>query len=188
MEKSAKYVEVVPATTKRWDLLCDLFTGCPGIDGCWCMWPLREPLTHRPDPNGNRKAMKALVNAGEIPGLLALIGERAVGWYAVGPRDRYPQYKREHDQAHAWAIPCIYVDPAADRSLVGRALITAALELAEGSGAASLDGPPPWWSPGDPDAATKMFQDNGFKLIGTGARMAELRRVLHGPAGYDASP
>lgn len=113
--------------------------------------------------------------------MIALRGERAIGWCAVGPRSRYPQYEDDDAGRGAWAIPCIYVAPAADRPRVARALIEAAAELAACNGAVALDGPPPWWLPGDEAAianATTWFLDNGFERVGAGARMPELRRNL----------
>jgi GNAT superfamily N-acetyltransferase len=174
-------VRAVPASIQHWDLLRALFAGSPGVSGCWCMWPLRPPQTHRPDQEANSAAMRARLRSGDSPGLIALVCARAVGWCALGPRDRYPQYVRNGESAAAWAIPCLYIDPGADRREVAHALIAAAADRAAAHGATVLDGPPPWWRPGDAAAVaqiTATFVENGFSLIGPGARMPEFRRVL----------
>jgi hypothetical protein len=47
--------------------------------------------------------------------------------------------------------------------------------------ATAIEGPPPWWLPGDATAialATTVFVENGFAQVGPGARMPDLRRVL----------
>ena len=125
--------------------------------------------------------MKELLESGQSPGLIALAQERAVGWCAAGPRNAYPQYEPTTEQAHHWAIPCLYVDRVADRSAVASALIDAAVRLASENGAVAVAGPPPYWLPGDAAAiaeATSAFVAHGFGQVGTGARMPELRLVL----------
>lgn len=115
------------------------------------------------------------------PGLIALVGERAVGWCAIWPRDTYPQYVPAVDQRSSWAIPCLYVEPMADRSSVAQALIEAAVRLASENAAVVVEGPPPYCLPGDRAAiaqATNMFLENGFVQVGPGARMPELRRSV----------
>jgi GNAT superfamily N-acetyltransferase len=174
-------IEVVPATIEHWDLLAALFAGSKGVNTCWCMWPLRPPTAHQPGHDNNKAAMRSRLLDGESPGLLALSEERAVGWCACGPRHIYPQYESGNEGTTSWAIPCIYIDPAADRKAVAGALIRAATELAVRNVAHAIEGPPPWWLPGDAKAiavATATFLENGFTQIGPGARMPELRRVL----------
>ncbi len=172
---------VAPVTSQHWDLLSALFATSPGINACWCMWPLRSPMTSGPDESKNQAAMKTLLNSGESPGLIGLADDHAVGWCALGPRNRYPQYQATTDRSVSWAIPCIYVEPKSDYELVARTLIVAAVKLATTSDATVLEGPPPWWLPGDAAAiarATDTFLESGFTQIGPGARMPEFRRLL----------
>lgn len=125
--------------------------------------------------------MKELLDSGQSPGLIALLQGRAIGWCAVGPRRNYPQYTPTTDDPILWAIPCLYVHRAANRSEVARVLIDAAVELASENDAHVVEGPPPYWLPGDTlaiAAATKIFLENGFEQVGPGARMPELRRIL----------
>jgi GNAT superfamily N-acetyltransferase len=176
-------ITVTPLGIAHWDLVCELFATSSGVDGCWCMWPRRSRGTHTSDRNANKAAMKQLLDSGHSPGLIALVGERAVGWCAIGPRTAYPQYDPTKDRRISWAIPCLYVDRAADRGSVARALIEAAVRLASENAAAVVEGPPPYWLPGDEAAvaaATSAFVENGFEQVGPGARMPELRRCLGG--------
>jgi hypothetical protein len=172
---------VVPVAPEHWASLGDLFAKSQGVDECWCMWPLRSPLTFCPDRSVNRAAFKSLLDSGHSPGLVALNEERAVGWCALGPRKTYPQYEEMQASRSNWAIPCIYIDPTAHRDRVAYSLIETAAERAIANHAAFLDGPPAWWSPGDAAAtalATKIFLANGFDRIASGARMPVLRREL----------
>lgn len=63
---------------------------------------------------GNRRAMKAIVDSGKLPGLLAYLETQPAGWCSVAPReefsslDRSPLLKRLDDQP-VWSIVCFYV-------------------------------------------------------------------------------
>jgi GNAT superfamily N-acetyltransferase len=174
-------VDVVPATIHHWDRLRALFTASAGVSGCWCMWPLCPPKTFRPDERKNKAAMKGLLDAGFSPGLIALDTERPVGWCALGPRERYPQYEKGQDDSVVWAVPCIYLARQGDRDGVARALLETAVQMARANAAAMLEGPPPWWSPGDDLAvaeAIDTFLKNGFRQTGPGARIPTLTRTL----------
>lgn len=174
-------VNVERLSIAHWDAVNELFATSPGANGCWCMWPRRPRGTHTTDSNANRTAMKELLDSGHSPGLVALTGQIAVGWCAFGPRNSCPQYERSIDRAVHWAVPCLYVCRAADRQSIARALIAAAVDLASENGAVALDGPPPYWLPGNAAviaAATDTFLENGFARVGPGARMPELRRIL----------
>lgn len=69
-------LEVHPLTPDRWNDLVALFTsrGSGQVRWCWCMYYRRSG---RPDVHGdmtvaehNRDSLKALVDAGTVPGLL----------------------------------------------------------------------------------------------------------------------
>lgn len=181
MASDEESIEVVPATIDHWDLLTGLFAGSPGVNECWCMWPLRPPGTHEPDHDRNKASMRSLLVADESLGLLALARNRAVGWCACGPRHKYPQYADEQEGSKFWAIPCLYIERPRDRKRIAQILIKAATEQAVRHAAAAIEGPPPWWLPGDAAAiamATATFLENGFTQTGSGIRMPELRRAL----------
>jgi GNAT superfamily N-acetyltransferase len=159
-----------------------LFATSSGVRECWCMWPRRPRGMHSADRIANAAAMKELLDSGQSPGLIAVAEGRALGWCAAGPRATYPQYTPTTDPSVRWAVPCLYVRQTADNRSVARALIAAAVALACENGAVTVDGPPPYWLPGDTDAvaaATRAFLENGFENVGPGARMPELRHRLH---------
>ncbi len=92
---------VAPLTPDRW---CDLETifrakGCSVARGCWCM-AYRFSGSREPLPPGmtraqaNRAGLKALVDAGNPPGLIGYHGKVPVGWVSVGPREEYAKLKR----------------------------------------------------------------------------------------------
>ena len=81
--------------------------------------------------DGTRAALKALVDRGDVPGLLAYVDGEPVGWCSVGPREAFPRLERSRvlkrvDEEPVWSIVCFYVARAAR----GRGLMT---ELVQGA-------------------------------------------------------
>ncbi len=84
-----------PLTPDRWDDFVAVFGARGACAGCWCMWwklSRKEWEAHK--GTGNRRAMKKIVDAGEVPGLLAYHDGRPVGWCAIAPRERYATIER----------------------------------------------------------------------------------------------
>lgn len=141
-------LEFHPLTPRRWDDFEELFGKHGAYSGCWCMYWRITRAQHAENGNeGNRLAMKALVDGGEVPGILAYHNERAVGWCSVGPREdfgsleRSPKLKRV-DSRPVWSVVCFYM--AKDyrgRGLMGL-LLAAAVEHARCSGASIVEGYP----------------------------------------------
>jgi GNAT superfamily N-acetyltransferase len=82
---------------------------------------------------GNRRAFKALVDAGVIPGILGILDGEPAAWCSVAPRDQYGALNRSPvlrrmDDIEVWSIVCFYVAPRCrGRRLLG-ATIRAAVE------------------------------------------------------------
>src|SRR5919108_4184082 len=92
---SAPDLAFYPVTPDRWPDLEALFGPRGACAGCWCMWwrlTQKEFDARRGEPN--RQALRAIVAAGEPPGILACSAATPVGWCAVEPRERYPRLLR----------------------------------------------------------------------------------------------
>jgi hypothetical protein len=84
-----------PLTQARWSDLERLFGRNGACGGCWCMlWRLPRKQFEAQKGDGNRKALRALVAAGQVPGLLGYLGGQPVGWCALAPRGDYPALGR----------------------------------------------------------------------------------------------
>jgi GNAT superfamily N-acetyltransferase len=143
-------VEIVPATTDLWPLLVDLFAhrGGPDTRFCWCIfWRVRSKDFSEASPAVNRERLRALVEQGPPPGLVAVENDRAIGWVGLAPR---PEYQRiEHsrviprvDGPVPWAISCFVVSRDARGQGVASALLAAAVDHAQAAGAAAVEGYP----------------------------------------------
>jgi GNAT superfamily N-acetyltransferase len=134
---------IEPLTAARWSDLVALFER-PGLSvarGCYCMYYRRSGRHERPPgmtySESNRRALKALVDRGVVPGLIGYEGKRPVGWVSLGPRADYPKLKRSSimkplDEKPVWSIVCFVVDPAARGRGVAEAMLGGALAWARG--------------------------------------------------------
>ena len=137
-----------PLTAERWAEFETLFGPNGACGGCWCMW-WRLPRSRfaAQKGEGNRRALRSLVDGGEVPGIMAYQGSRPVGWCSVAPRDSFPSLDRSRvlarvDGEDVWSIVCLFVARGFRRSGVSRYLITAACEFARSLGATVVEGYP----------------------------------------------
>lgn len=145
---------VRPLTPSRWPDLEALFNakGCAVARGCWCMC-YRRSGPRGPLPRGvteaqaNRAELKALVDAGTVPGLIGYCGMVPVGWVSLGPRQEYARLRRSRvmkavDDQPVWSVIC-FVVPAEFRGQgVARALLDGAIAYAKKHGATLLEAYP----------------------------------------------
>lgn len=107
--------EFRPLTKERWFDLERLFGERGACGGCWCMWWRQKSSEYeRMKGEGNRKAMKAIVRKGEIPGFIAYENDIPVAWCAVAPRERFPRLStsrilKKIDEKPVWSVVCLYV-------------------------------------------------------------------------------
>jgi GNAT superfamily N-acetyltransferase len=144
----AEEIEFHPVTPDRWADLERLFGERGAYGGCWCMWwRITRAEFEKQHGEGNRTALKALVDAGKIPGLLAYAAGEPVGWVSVGPREDYPVLGRSWtlkpvDDQPAWSIVCFFVAKPYRKAGLSERLIGAAVDYARQCGAAIIEGYP----------------------------------------------
>ncbi len=133
-------LEFCPLTPDRWVDLERLFGPHGATSGCWCMWWRRTAKEFAAcTGDENRAAFRALVDAGDEPGVLAYAGGEPVGWCAIAPRERTPRLARSRtlrpiDDEPVWSITCFFVARPFRRRGVTSALIGAACDFARERG------------------------------------------------------
>lgn len=155
-------------------------------------WRLTSAQFDRGAPGGgraNRDAMRAIVDGGRVPGLLAYLGERPVGWVSVAPREEFGRVERSRvlrpvDDRPAWAVVCFFVDRTARGRGVAAALLRAALGYAAEHGARIVEGYPV--EAGKPAAESytgvlSMFEGAGFREVARRGARAIMRKEVRGP-------
>jgi len=70
-----------PVTPERWKDMTDLFGLRGACGGCWCMWwRIKRSEFDMRKGAGNRRAMKRIVDSGEVPGILAYDGTEPLAY------------------------------------------------------------------------------------------------------------
>ena len=177
-------LEVHPVSAERWADLELLFGENGAFSGCWCMWwrvTRAEFSGHaRNKGEGNRRALKALVDAGQVPGLIAYIDGQPVAWCSIGPRESYGSLERSRtlkriDDRPVWSVVCFFVArPHRGHGLMAP-LLEAAVEYAARHGAKIVEGYP--WAPSQErrPSGTEAFM--GFAQAFSSAGFSEAARV-----------
>ena len=152
MTRATQEIVCRTLTPTRWGDLLELFGERGAYAGCWCMF-LRVRQSEfnegaRSKGRGNRRAFKELVDRRKVPGLLAYVDGRPVGWCSVAPRshfgrvERSPTTKPVDDESGVWSIVCFYIDRRHRGRGVGAVLLEGAVEHARKKGARIVEGYP----------------------------------------------
>jgi GNAT superfamily N-acetyltransferase len=110
-------------------------------------WRLRRAQFDQQKGAGNRDAMKALVDGGEVPGILGYQHGKAVGWCAVAPRSTYIRLETSRvlkpiDELPVWSVSCLFVDKAYRKKGISVALLRAAVDYVRDRGGKVVEGYP----------------------------------------------
>ena len=111
------------------------------------LWRLTRKQFESQKGEGNKLAMKTIVNAGEVPGILAYHNTEAIGWCAIAPRSRFSALSRsrilrEIDDRTCWSIACLFIEKTYRKKGVSTELLLAASEYAKSQGAELVEGYP----------------------------------------------
>ena len=173
---------VKPVTPARWPDVERVFAarGCSVARQCWCMFYRRSgappPLRKgRRRADANRADLKALVDAGSEPGLLAYLGEEPVGWVSLAPREEFAKLERSPvmkpvDDRPTWSIVCFVVPSEYRGQGVARALLRGAVAYARKRGARLVEAYPVDKARRSPDdamwfGAKSMYDRAGFTEV-----------------------
>ena len=139
---------IEPVTPDRWGDFETLMGPRGASGGCWCMlWRTGRSEWEAGKTGGNRDAIKAVIVAGEVPGVMAYDGAEAVGWCSVAPRAAFPGLARSRvlkpvDDAPVWSVTCFFIRRSHRGRGVSTALLDGACALARSRGAAVVEGYP----------------------------------------------
>jgi GNAT superfamily N-acetyltransferase len=96
---------------------------------------------------GNRAELEAMAADGPAPGLVAIDGERVVGWVSLGPRTVFERLEQSRtiprtDDRPVWSVVCFVVGLDSRGSGLSRTLIDAAVAYAADHGAPAIEAYP----------------------------------------------
>jgi GNAT superfamily N-acetyltransferase len=180
-------LEFHPLTAERWADFEKLFGEHGACGGCWCMWwRLKRSEFERQKGEGNKQAIKRIVNSGEIPGILAYVGNQAVAWCAVAPREAYSTLERSRilkrvDDKPVWSVVCFFVaKPFRGKGITSK-LLKASVEHVRKHGGRIVEGYPTELKKSRlPDAFVFTGLASAFRKAGfvEAARHSEKRPIM----------
>ncbi len=151
--RSSTRLEIHPLTPERWPDLVRLFNAPGGsqVRGCWCMFYRRSGRTEVPDgvsrPEHAKCSLKALVDAGTVPGLIGYRDGEPVGWLSLGPREDYARLERSPvmkpvDARPVWSVVCFYTAKQMRGQHVAEAMLAGGIDYARSCGARLIEAYP----------------------------------------------
>jgi GNAT superfamily N-acetyltransferase len=176
-----------PLNPVRWADFEKLFGPRGACAGCWCMyWRLTRSQYDEQQGEFNRRNIKALVDSGNIPGILAYVDDEPVGWCSIAPREEFATLARSRilkpvDDLPVWSVVCFFVARKQRRQGLTIQLLNAAVEYAASKGATVIEGYPVEPKEGkSPDVfvftgLSSAFKQAGFKEV---LRRSETRPIM----------
>lgn len=175
-------VTVKPLEPELWPAFEDLFGRHGACYGCWCThFRLRPAVRRENDRQRNKDFIRARIEAGPPPGLLAFDGAKAIGWMQIGPRGDVPEWNNagrvsapldpEHQSdPGVWAISCFFIRSSARGEGLSHRLVSAGIDYAPRNGARLLEACPmdefrDSRSIGLFVGSTRVFEKAGFTRI-----------------------
>ena len=137
-----------PVTPDRWGDFEKLFGPRGACGGCWCMWwRVKRSVYDAQKGEGNRRIMRAIIESGEVPGLLAYDAGHPVGWCSIAPRETFSVLGRSRilkpvDDRPVWSVVCFFIEKGHRRQGLSVGLLRAAIDYAKENGAEIVEGYP----------------------------------------------
>ena len=124
----------------------------------------------------NKEALKAIVDSGEAPGLLAYAEDDPIAWCSVAPREHFAGLERSRslkrvDDAPVWSVVCFFVAKPFRSRGVMVPLLTAAVEYARARGAKIVEVYPV-------EPTERLTGDRGYTGVVSAFRKAGFVEVL----------
>lgn len=175
-----------PVTPDRWDDFVTVFGQNGACAGCWCMyWRNTRKTWADFDKERNKTGIKAMIDAGREPGLLAYVDGVPAAWVSIGPRGDFPMLANSRilapvDDRPVWSIVCFFVHRKFRRAGLMRPLIDAAVDYARSKGAQIVEAYPR--DPGMKVAASSIYTGVISAFLETGfvevAKRSTLQPVM----------
>lgn len=176
-----------PVTKKHWKDFEKLFGDKGACAGCWCMyWRLKQSVLDAQKGSGNKRAMKKIIDLGNIPGILAYAEGEPIGWCSVAPREEFSRLDNSRilkpvDEKPVWSVVCFFIHKNYRKQGLSTALLNAAKKYVKSCGGKILEGYPVEPKKDKmPDAfawtgISAAFQSAGFKEV---ERRSETRPIM----------
>jgi GNAT superfamily N-acetyltransferase len=179
-----------PLTPSIWEDFELLFGPRGAYAGCWCMWwRLSRKEFEKGQGDANRRAMKSIVESGQIPGLLAYSKGEPCAWCSVAPREQFGSLERSRvlkrvDNKDVWSIVCFFVDRNYRGKNLSLKLILGAIEYVKSRGGEIIEAYPSIIRSAKAAPVStfmgipKIFEKAGFKAVHTPSKSKLIMRYF----------
>jgi predicted GNAT family acetyltransferase len=145
---------IVPLAPELWPEFEDLFGKQGACYGCWCTHFRLAPAARRESSRErNKDHIKARIEAGPPPGVLAFEDGSAVGWMQIGPRANVPEWNNkgrgsapvdaaDSSDPAVWAISCFFIRAKARGRGITHRLVEGGIDFARQNGARLVEACP----------------------------------------------
>lgn len=112
------------------------------------MWSrLKRSEFEKMKGDGNKQALKNMVKAGYVPGIIAYSEQAPIAWCSIGPRGDFGALSRSRimkplDDQAVWSIMCLFVAKHHRQQGVSVELLSQAVRYAKRCGAKIVEGYP----------------------------------------------
>jgi GNAT superfamily N-acetyltransferase len=141
-------MKIRPLTPAIWHDFETLFGPRGAYGGCWCMWwrSSRNEFV-KGQGEGNRLAMKSLVDSGIVPGLVAYQDDEPCGWCSVAPREHFSSLERSRilkriDGKEVWSLVCFFISKKYRSMGISKKLVHGAIEYVKSEGGKIIEAYP----------------------------------------------
>ncbi|MGE0884934.1 MAG: GNAT family N-acetyltransferase [Blastocatellales bacterium] len=176
MGKQSSRITFHPLTPDRWQDFETLFGERGACGGCWCMaWRLTSKQFDEQKGESNKKAMKAIVERNDLPGVLAYIDGEPAGWCSIAPREIFVRLESSRvlkpvDDKPVWSISCFFIAKEHRRKGLSVKLLKAAIDFVRQRGGHIVEGYPNEPKKDQPDVfmwtgLAASFVKAGFKEV-----------------------
>jgi predicted GNAT family acetyltransferase len=177
-------VNIKPVAPDLWPDFEDLFGKQGACYGCWCTHFRLPPAIRRENNRErNKDVIRARIEDGPPPGLLAFDGETPIGWMQIGPRADVPEWNNagrvsapleagDAADPQVWAISCFFIRNTARGKGLTHQLVEAGLAFARDNGALVVEVCPMDQSKDSRSVglfvgSTRVFEKAGFETVAT---------------------
>jgi len=175
-------VSIEPLAPSLWPAFEELFGRQGACFGCWCTHFRLPPAARRGSSGArNKDIIRARIEAGPPPGLLAVEDGVALGWMQIGPRADVPEWNNR-GRASApladggagdpavWAISCFFVRAAARGRGLSHLLVAGGIDHARRAGARLVEACPIRESKDSRSiglfvGSARVFEKAGFAMV-----------------------
>lgn len=183
-----------PLGKENWFHFENLFGTKGACGNCWCMSfrLTKSDFDAGKEEDGNKNAMRALVEKNKPTGLMAFYQGIPIAWCALAPREDFLKLEKSRvhkriDDQEVWSIPCFYIAKEFRRMGVSVALLKGAIDYASSQGIRVLEAYPSQPTTEKlPDAFlwighVSSFQKAGFQVVDRTSKNRPMMRYFCSP-------